>query len=253
MTSERHCRPLEGTPPVTADKVVVLVVSAMRSGSTLLKALLAAAPDVSHLPEVNFQRTRSGGVAKLASMSPKKIVVLKKPCWFTEVRRYPRLPGDPGIRKIILARDVYDTVSSLKRMLLGPLAPSCGRWLDRWLVEHYWCPVYRNILQRTEGDPETITIRYEDLVYEPIATTARLFGFIGSQQEAGVDHYSEPEGYRWKWFRDDASPKIKSLKVQPPRQVRLDPHLLQVIRDSPSVASLRRELGYVKRDGGVGG
>jgi len=35
-------------------KTIVLIVSSMRAGSTLLKALLAEAPDVSNLPEFNF-------------------------------------------------------------------------------------------------------------------------------------------------------------------------------------------------------
>jgi hypothetical protein len=37
-----------------APKSFVFIASAQRSGSTLLKALMAAAPDVSHLPEVPF-------------------------------------------------------------------------------------------------------------------------------------------------------------------------------------------------------
>ena len=37
-------------------KKFVLLLSTMRSGSTLLKALLANAPDISHLPEVDWQQ-----------------------------------------------------------------------------------------------------------------------------------------------------------------------------------------------------
>ena len=44
---------------VLPPKTVVLIMCSMRSGSTLLKALLAEADDVSHLPEVNYKEYSS--------------------------------------------------------------------------------------------------------------------------------------------------------------------------------------------------
>ena len=216
----------------------------MRSGSTLLKALLGVAPDVSHLPEVNFQRYANKEPQQLGAFSPKKVVVLKKPCWFTEVRRYPQLPDAPGFKKIILARDVYDTVYSLKRMLLGPFVNLFGSLLNRCLVERYWCQVYENVLKRLPDAGHVMIVKYEDLVFNPVETTERLFAFIGSERTTGVDRYEKPQNYTWKWFRDDASPKIKSLQVLPPNKTDLDFKLLNVINQSKRAQRVRWRLGF---------
>jgi len=39
-----------------AKKTIALELRVMRSGSTLLKALMSAAPEISSLPETNYQK-----------------------------------------------------------------------------------------------------------------------------------------------------------------------------------------------------
>ena len=50
------CLALKFPDRLVASKKFVFIASAQRSGSTLLKALLASAADVSHLPEVPFHQ-----------------------------------------------------------------------------------------------------------------------------------------------------------------------------------------------------
>lgn len=220
----------------------------MRSGSTLLKALLAEAEDVSNLPEVNFQTLRDSRTApaRLAQLASEPLVVLKRPAWYHETRSYPRLPALDDFRALVLVRDAYDTVLSLRKMTFGRLSPWLGRLTNRWLAERYWATVNLRLRDTLESLAERATlVRYEDLVADPVSETARLFAFIGSRQTAGVDRYRKPASFAWRWGRDDGGEKITSLRVQPPRHPpQREPALLRAIAEAPQVQAVRQWLGY---------
>lgn len=233
------------------DKTIVLILSAMRTGSTLLKALLAVAPDVSNLPETNFQRyTGPHDFKKMRDLSRERIVVLKRPSWFNELTTYPHLPPFPRIKKIVLIRDVYETVRSLHKMVfrgLAPHFPSCGH---RFLAERYWTATYENLLALEEHDQEQfIRVRYESLVQNPVEETARLFEFIGSEQPEGVRAYSPPSSFQWKWGSDDGGAKIQTLEVQAPKPTQYtNTSLVRIIEASERILHLRKKLGYDEWD-----
>ena len=234
-------------PLSSDDKTVVLILSTMRAGSTLLKSLLGSATDVSNLPEVNFQRyRRPDGYQRMSELSEEPILVLKHPAWVYEVRTYPRLPPYPRLKKIVLTRDVYDTVSSIRRMLFGRTARFLQYFGNRLWAEKYWCAVYENLLSLDiENSTHTTWVRYEDLLLNPVQETERLFQFIGSQQKEGISSYRKPEKHTWKWGQDDGSERIRTLEVQPPRSGTYDNHkLLRVIENSPRISALRSRLGY---------
>lgn len=220
----------------------------MRSGSTLLKSLLANAPDVSDLNEVNFQSYsgRNPRLDQMWGLAPQRILVLKRPAWYHETRRYPRLPGLANRRVILLVRDVYPTVESLRRMSLGWLAGKSRPLVDRWLAKSYWRPVSQRLLELSRRSPEEMRlVRYEDLVARPQEITLDLFRFIGSVQSVGVDSYSVPAGGGWRWGADDNSAKLRSLQVQPPKPAAItNPRLAGWIEREPSLQQLRSELGY---------
>ncbi|AKJ63345.1 sulfotransferase family protein [Kiritimatiella glycovorans] len=234
-------------PATRRERSVVVVLSTMRSGSTLLKALLATAPDVSDLPEVDFQRFRHRRhLADIRDMSGAPVVVLKRPAWFHEVLSYPKLPRFEGVRKIVLFRDAYETVRSLRKMIFHRLSGWTEPFFNSLLAEHYWCRVTENLLNVQENDPEaTIPVRYEDLVVQPEEVTRRLFSFIGSAREEGVNSYNPPTHHKWSWGKDDGGTKIRSLQVQPPPPTDYaNRHLASVIRESERIARLRERLGY---------
>ena len=226
----------------SSQKTVAVVLSPMRSGSTLLKALLAVPADVSNLPETNFQRFATGADPRLARMAPEPILVLKRPCWFTEIGSYPKIPSGPNVRRIILARDCYEVVSSVKRMALRGFHPFIGWMFDDYLINHYWAGVYDRLTQMT--GPDTHLVRYEDLVENPIEHTAALFQFIGSTHTEGIDGYNPPGDYSWKWGQDDGSDRIKSLKVCSRKKPRVDHRLLRRIARSSRVAEIQARLNY---------
>ncbi len=232
-----------------SDRTIVIELSAMRSGSTLLKALMAAAPDISSLPEVNFAKFQSADAPqRIAALCPERIVVLKRPSWFHDARRYPTLPNVPHTRRLILARDVHTNVASLRKMVFRQLEPRLPSGpIDRWLAAKYWAPTYAGLLQRFPHDGRAnFWLRYEDLVADPVSWTAQIFAFLGSARAEGVDSYPPPKDYQWKWGSDDGGDKIKSLKVQPnpiPRQAR---EILARVRHLPIVADTRHRLGYAE-------
>jgi len=228
-------------------KTVAVLLSTMRSGSTLLKALLATAPDISDLPETDFQRPAGPhGTAAWANLAPEPILVLKRPAWFHEIGRYPRLPAVPGLKRIVLVRDAYANLASLRRMIFRHLPFLVRTGLgNRWLGERYWAGVNARLLDLAGADPAaTRLVRYENLLADPVAVTADLFSFLGSAQTEGVDTYLPPRDYAWRRGRDDGGEVIKSLRVQARSPRCDDAKLLASIRNSAAMMRLRRELGY---------
>ncbi len=226
---------------------IVAIASTMRSGSTLLKALLAEADDVLNLPERNFQNRQV--VAKiLAQHQPNDppIKVLKKPAWYQESKRYPTIPTIESVRTIALVRDVYDTVISLRKMTFRSLANLSAPLVTGWLAKSYWANVTQNLVNLARSRPHDVKlIRYEDIVGDPITVTKGLYKFIGSSKEEGTKAYSAPKDYSWRWGSDDGSPNIKTLEVQPPREKSVtESRLLNIMESCDQVNSLRRELGY---------
>jgi len=241
MASPSSSSPLAG-------RTVAVLLSTMRSGSTLLKALLAQAPDISDLPETDFQKFQGADAARrLAALSPEPILLLKRPGWFTDIGRYPRMPEAPTVKRIVLVRDAYANLLSVRKMMFRHV-----RWLqrsgvgNRFIVSRYWTGTNTRLWEVAQEDPgNTRLVRYEDVLADPITRTAELFAFLGSSQSEGIDSYGQPEGYDWRWGKDDGGAVIKSLQVQAPRRLTYDDRkLFAAIKNCAATQSLRRQLGY---------
>lgn len=221
----------------------------MRSGSTLLKALLAEAPDISNLPEKDFQKfcNDQHAMEKLQVLDEHPIIVLKRPGWYNEINRYPRLPKLEGMKTIFLVRDMYETVESLRKMTFRQLAPFVGSMVDGWLAKRYWYGINRSLLESHQDNSiDSYLIRYEDLTANPLVETRKLFQFVGSEQSLGVDTYSKPDDFRWRWGSDDNSDNIKSLKVQSRAPKPRTNARLNKLLEHSKIAKLRSELGYCR-------
>ncbi|MEM0965374.1 MAG: hypothetical protein AAGJ81_04370 [Verrucomicrobiota bacterium] len=220
----------------------------MRSGSTLLKALLATADDVAHLPEIDFQKTliQPKCLHELERTASEPILLLKRPCWFNETKTYPRIPDLPPVRCIVLIRDAYETVRSVGRMLIGRSFDRLpGAWGYRWIALRYWAPVTQSLLETHEARPSmSILTRYEALMEQPEEQTVRIFNFLGSEKTVGTRSYETPENFRWKWGSDDGSARIRTKTVQPPRtHTEKDLALKAKINSLPPIQRLREKAG----------
>lgn len=226
---------------------IVVIASTMRSGSTLLKALLAEADDVLNLPETHFQNQRVvDRILRNHGQSMPPIKVLKKPAWYQEAKRYPKLPEVDNLKTIALVRDVYETVVSLRKMTFGWFAKFTAPLVTSWLARRYWVNVTSSLIRLSQqNSKDVLLVRYEDVVANPIDQTRELYQFIGSCRTTGTNRYSPPNDYSWKWGSDDGSPNIKSLEVQPPREKkRDDKRLVQLLQNDESIMGLRSQLGY---------
>ena len=222
-------------------KRLVLMLSTMRSGSTLLKALLGAAPDVSHLPEVRFHHLNLNKYAfynRFCRLADEPIIVLKHPVWFTDpIHRFP-IPPLARIRVLCLVRDCYPALASVKAMP-GEAIPT-----DEVLVRYWVDTVERILVKHDRLGERSRLVRYEDIVQDPVPVTRTLFQFIGSKMPDGVATYAPPDGDAWTWGHDDGGDKIRTREVLGDDASPQDPALLEIIRDNQAVVALRARLGY---------
>ncbi len=226
-------------------KTLVLILCTMRSGSTLLKAMLGAASDVSHLPEVHFHQLRTSAFdfyTRFCRLAPEPIIVLKHPVWFTDsIGTFP-VPKLSRIRMICLVRDCYPTLCSIKTM------PGSDTPTNRELIAYWLRYTSQIVTKHGEAGALGRCIRYEDLVADPVTVSADLFKFIGSKMTHGVKEYVPPMGGEWQWGVDDGSDKIRSREVQPATTLDQDPELLALIEADVRIAELRARLGYDARN-----
>jgi hypothetical protein len=200
---------LKGAP----EQDYILVVCSMRSGSTLLKALLANHPEVSHLPETDFQRFAPlphRWEYEMRKLADDRHLVLKQPCSFRDCNTYPILPARPALRELVLFRDPAQTVLSLRAM---NQVKSQYTDLDASDLVSYWCNTYERIVDRIDPRRGALYVSYDSIVTEPQSASQRILRWMGLESD-GYISYSKPEGFEWKWNIDDGGPVIKTLKVQ---------------------------------------
>jgi hypothetical protein len=224
-------------------KKAVVIYSTMRSGSTLLKALLGTNPEISHLAEVPYQNWPTRRYAfyyRLWESASQRVVVLKKPCFYTEIPRYPLIPPIDFL-PIIAIRNPVDTALSLAKRVHDSEGIRQGFETYGKSFISYWCETYRNIRERlTSLGLSPLIVCYEELVREPERVTQCLFQGIGTIDTAGVRTY-QPYG-QWQWGRDDAGERIWTLEVQErPRQENDDTNrLLEEVHGSDQAAAVMR-------------
>ncbi|MCS3556083.1 MULTISPECIES: sulfotransferase [unclassified Sphingobacterium] len=188
-------------------KKLVFIVSSMRSGSTLLKALLATRKDVTNLPEIHFSK-----VNLISDFE--KIHVIKAPAYYNEFNNYPIIE-EKDAKIIVLIRNPYDTIISLKNMNEKVKIADKSLNYSFPILFSYWYHLYTGILYKlSKMSNEILIVRYEDLIQNPIRSTCSIFKFIKCEDTSGTQEYYFPSKYKWKWGSDDGGDVIKELKVK---------------------------------------
>lgn len=220
---------------------IALVYSSMRTGSTLFKSLIGEADDVSLMDEFNFLpylgRNKYLFYGLVSSLARERVILLKKPYNNNpdHLKKYGCSPLSEA-KKIILYRDPYDTLCSLRNL---QIRRNRRRFDDTELVE-YWCDCYENLLENTR-DEDVLVVRYEDITEHPVELTAEIFPFIGSSRKEGVESYG---AYEWVGGRDDISDQIKSLKVAKAKvnSREENPGLFDMVKQSSRVKRILQHL-----------
>ncbi len=229
-----------------APKQFVLMTGTMRSGSTLLKALLAEADDVSHLLEVEFGHYPliwpELTLWCFYSLSNKPIIVLKRPAQFDIYNHIPFENSFVRLKIIITLRNPYDTILSLKNAYKGSKTyPE---------LAEYWCRSMEMILDdKRLLSHDVLFSKYEDLVKEPVAQTEKIFKFINSRRTEGVRTYTASTTFKkFKLGRDDGFGKIKTGEVQEVKNKVFDEELLELLKNNQRLLKLSERLGYSEHE-----
>ena len=216
-------------------KRVVYILSSMRSGSTLLKALLATRPDISDLPEVP---PRSMNI--VLNNVKQDIVVIKSPASYFETD-YPNI-SIAGEKKIIIVRNPYDTVISLHKMNL------INNW-ERIMESNessllrYWQSTYANLLNLSKKS-NVLVVKYENITRSPLTETQRIFEFVNTAYKKGTNTYFQSKNYKWKWGMDDGGELIKTLRVQNRESKFLNTTLIKLIHENMIIQCILKKFGY---------
>lgn len=221
-------------------KTVIVVMSSMRSGSTLLKAMLAQGGNVSHLPEIdysNFPGNSYQFYRKAYSLSKEKIIVLKCP---DAVLKHLH-PTSPRIKAIVLARSAEGAVGSLLER--HSQTEFKHRTSSDWFA--YWANCYQRIIDSAAAQKIDVRgVRYEDLTANPTLVSERLFAYIGAKRREGIDNYESPRDFDWTWGADDGGEKIRKLRVLPETRRVDDPTYGKTADEDDSVRALQVAFGY---------
>lgn len=226
-----------------SERKFVFILSTVRSGSTLLKALLSKGGNVSHIPEVNFfhDDNLDNLKSRAISQTDKDIIVCKIPKWFNSYD-YPRFNLN-GNKSIIIFRCCYDVIHSIRKMLEDNPEPKFQNISDDELID-YWCETYEQLLDGTNAlsRDNTHIVNYNDLLNYPKIITKQLFEFIESDLTEGVDTYEKSGSVKWEWGHDDGSEKIRSCKVLPGRSYPKNQDLMDKINSSERYQTLLHRL-----------
>jgi len=115
---------------------VVFLASTMRSGSTLLKALLAEGGDVSHFSEHGLIEYY-GREWAVYDVAPQRVLVFKKPIGAEINPNFICRLNVPHMRQIFLVRHPHDVCQSLLKRPEWESRPT-GDVLDYWVRSNRW-------------------------------------------------------------------------------------------------------------------
>ncbi|WP_394540599.1 sulfotransferase [Lysobacter enzymogenes] len=229
----------------------VFVISAVRSGSTLLRCVLdthsrICAPHELHLPDFQVQLdTLQANVSmeamgldlaeaehllwdrllhRLLAASGKHTIVDKTPA---NALRWQRLAQCwPQARFIFLVRHpshVLDSMLAAAKGALGQeLKERFGEQNERWgnpdSAQTMLLPQLSGVIQARAALPG-LTVRYEELTADPARVTQDVCRFLGLEWESEMMEYGRVDHGPFKVFLGDNSERIHSGRIQASREL----------------------------------
>ncbi len=209
----------------------------MRSGSTLLKAILATRAEVTNLPE-----TPRHIIHSILSNVTQKIIVIKRPRGYFFDDDYPGFFVKDTEKGIIIVRNPYDTVISLHKMNIINHWKRIFDFNEHTLLQ-YWKNTYERLLKLSNKKNILVT-KYESLTKSPIEETSRIFRFVNTLDKSGTNVYNHPNKFNWKWGTDDGGELIKTLKVQYSTREFSNKKLIKLIRHDCLIQDILKRFGY---------
>lgn len=215
----------------------VFVLSATRSGSTLIRMVLDAhsqicAPHEMHLRQVTVDLSHPNSkvgmeecglsardlenllwdrvLHLMLGRAGKSVIVDKTP---HNVRDWQRLLNYwPQARYIFLLRHPVSVADSMKRA-----------WPSTEVSHHYEVTTgFARNLARARAALPGLTIRYEDFVADPEKSSKEICDFLGLEWEESMLNYAEGERGAFRSRLGDWSATIKSGKIRPPQPMPVD-------------------------------
>lgn len=241
--------PISAPAPSRLVASPVFVISAVRSGSTLLRCVLDThsgihAPHELHLTDFQVKvESLQGSVSmeamgldarqaeyllwdrllhRLLQASGKHTIVDKTPA---NALRWQRLAECwPQARFIFLVRHPGHVLDSMLAAAQGPLGQELkqrfGEGNERWgnpeSAQDMLLPQLAGVVQARQALPG-LTVRYEELTAEPARVTAGICRFLGLEWEPEMLDYGRVDHGPFRVFLGDNSERIHSGRIQASR------------------------------------
>ncbi|WP_169946315.1 sulfotransferase [Microbispora sp. H11081] len=236
----------------------VFVISPVRSGSTLLRSILNAHPDLHAPHELHVRRLTVGFGTPLARKAMEALghnqADLEHMLWDRVLHRELVRSGKRTIvdktpaNAFAYARIAACWPDARFVFLLRHPASIAASWYEADPVKRTREEAaadalrYMKAVQRAKKALTGLTVRYEDLTGEPEKTTRAICEFLGVEWEPGMLAYGEQEVVR-KGL-GDWSDKIKSGTVQPGRDLPGPDEIPDLLKP------ICRSWGYLPREEG---
>jgi hypothetical protein len=234
----------------------VFVMSSVRSGSTLLRSLLDAHPDLHAPHELHVRRLRVHATTDLAAKAMELLghneADLEHLLWDRVMHRELTLSRkqqfvDKTPANVFAWRRIATCWPEARYVfLLRHPASVAASWAratgHKWTLEEATLDSLRYLraLDRAWRHLDGLTVRYEDLTDDPAAVTQRICAFLEVEWEEEMLDYGERTGSAtYLKGTGDWGPAIRSGRVLPARELPADEDVPEVLRP------ISRRWGYL--------